>query len=115
MYFPGRRTFWRRHIAGPGAVVVFAGLVALLIPALSAHDGHGRQGRWTATNISCGHNGCDEIGTFLSTDGVDRRTRISMFDDPPLAIGQAAPAVDTGGAVVCPPGGATPGGTTSSE
>ncbi|MEV5786071.1 hypothetical protein AB0L42_34515 [Streptomyces sp. NPDC052287] len=105
MYFPGWRTFWWRYIAGPGAIVVFAALIALLIPALSAHEGNGRQGRWTATNILCGHNGCNEIGTFLSADGGDRRTGISMFGGPDLAIGQAAPAVDTGGDEVYPPGG----------
>lgn len=100
--FPGWRSFWWRYIAGPGAVVVFVALIALMIPALSAHDGHGQHGRWTATNILCSHNGCNEVGTFLSTDGSDRRTRISMFGSQDLAIGQAAPAVDTGGDEVYP-------------
>ncbi|MER6540693.1 hypothetical protein ABT215_44530 [Streptomyces sp900105755] len=105
MYFPGWRSFWWRYIAGPGAVVVFVALITLMIPALSAHDGHGQRGGWTATNIPCSRSGCGEVGTFLSADGSDRRTRISMFGSPDLAIGQAVPAVDTGGDEVYPPGG----------
>ncbi|MGY4928387.1 hypothetical protein [Streptomyces sp. 900105755] len=105
MYFPGWRRFWWRYIAGPGAVVVFVALTALMIPALSAHDGHGQHGRWTATDILCSHHGCNEVGTFLSANGSDRRTRISMSGSPDLAIGESVPAVDTGGDEIYPPGG----------
>ncbi|MEU9976268.1 hypothetical protein [Streptomyces sp. NPDC051014] len=105
MYFPGWRRFWWRYIAGPGAVVVFVALIVLTIPALSAHSGHGRRGHWTATNILCSRSGCSEIGTFSAAEGSDTRTRISMFASPNLEIGQAVPAVDTGGDEVYPPGG----------
>ncbi|MFJ3305363.1 hypothetical protein ACIPSA_20010 [Streptomyces sp. NPDC086549] len=105
MYFPAGWRFWWRYVAGPGAAIVFVSLLVSLGPALSARDGHGRPGRWTATNIRCNKRGCDEVGTFLSADGSDRRTRIKMAGRQDLATGQAVPAVDAGGDEVYPPGG----------
>jgi hypothetical protein len=78
---------------------VFASLIALLIPALSALDGHGRPGLWTATNILCSHNGCNEVGTFVSADGSEQRTRASLRGGSDPAIGQSIAAVEADGGI----------------
>src|SRR5262245_44111272 len=105
MYF-GRGS-WRacwRYLVGPAAWLVLVACATQLGPAWSARLGQGHRGTWTVTSLACGiHDGCVDVGRFVSSDRSDVRTGIHMSGNPSVGVGGNLPAVDTGGAEVYPP------------
>jgi hypothetical protein len=99
--------FWR-FLAPLGLVsLAFLG-VQHLVPAWSAHLGHGRTGTWTVVRNDCAKGDCLVRGRFVSADGADVRDDVRMgHGAPPIpAVGGSLPAVDTGDpGFVFPPGG----------
>lgn len=104
MDFSDRRQFWWRYMAGPAAVIACVGLAYSTGPVLAAHEGGGRLGAWTATQVLCSHNGCGEVGTFLSADGREHRDRVQLAGTRSAPVGSALAAVDSGGEEVYRPG-----------
>jgi hypothetical protein len=104
MYFPGRRQSWWRYVAGPAALVVCVGLAFATGPRWAAHQGRGRMGTWTVTQVLCSRQGCGEVGDFRSADGARNRNRVRMAGITDAPVGSARDAVDSGGDEVYPPG-----------
>ncbi|HTU76612.1 MAG TPA: hypothetical protein VMG38_24090 [Trebonia sp.] len=74
--------------------------------AWAAKLGQGVQGTFTATVCEPEKTGCFWIGNFVSSNGGDQRNGVGMNDTGITAVGQQAPAVDTGDRVdVYPAGG----------
>jgi hypothetical protein len=96
---------WWRYMCGP--VTGFLLVLALLSigPDWAALLGYGRVGTWTATATICGPKSCTTRGIFVSDNGNDVRTGISMDMESTAVPGTRFRALDSGASGVFPPGG----------
>jgi len=99
------RAFWR-YVCGPAVGALLALSLFGIGPAWAALLGYGSPGTWTATTTTCGPKSCTTQGTFVSDNGKDVRTGISMDTKTAAAPGTRFRALDSGASGgVFPPGG----------